>query len=573
MPFLVAVVLWLTALQQSGAAQSQTFGTRPAAPPRDATAEIKKGTGVIKGRVVTADGARPLRRVQISVSSPELGEARTVSTGTQGTFELKELPAGRYSVSASRAGFLGLQYGQRRPGEGGRPLQLADGQTIDRVDFALPRMSVISGRVTDEIGEPLAGVTVFPMQARYFRGRKRMVPVGGMVRTDDTGEYRLIGLIPGDYYVMGTTRDSWTVEGNEKERVGFGPTFFNGTLVVANAQAVKVTLGREVSGIDFSMVPGRVATISGTAMSSTGAPLAGESINLSQEFAGPNMSSSFGFAGAKVNADGTFTIKDIAPGEYKLTIRTSADKDRPAEGATTVVSVLGADVEGVSLVTGAGGVISGRIVTDEGTSPSAAGSIMTSSRVGTQLRVSARPVEPDSTYQRFTEDNGRVKEDGSFELTDVIGLQRLSVGPLASGWTIKEIASDGRDYADAPIDVRSGQRIEAVTIVITNKFPTLRGQLVDEKAQPAEGTVILFPDDPSKWGEGSRLVRSARPDMTGVFEVKYVPPGDYLIAPIDYAQTGAWDDPDFLKALQDNATKVTVREGAAASVNLILARR
>jgi hypothetical protein len=112
-----------------------------------------------------------------------------------------------------------------------------------------------------------------------------------------------------------------------------------------------------------------------------------------------------------------------------------------------------------------------------------------------------------------------------------------------------------------------------VTIVITNKFPTLRGQLVDEKAQPAEGTVILFPDDPSKWGEGSRLVRSARPDMTGVFEVKYVPPGDYLIAPIDYAQTGAWDDPDFLKALQDNATKVTVREGAAASVNLILARR
>ena len=198
---------------------------------------------------------------------------------------------------------------------------------------------------------------------------------------------------------------------------------------------------------------------------------------------------------------------------------------------------------------------------------------MTSSRVGTQLRVSARPVEPDSTYQRFTEDNGRVKEDGSFELTDVIGLQRLSVGPLASGWTIKEIASDGRDYADAPIDVRSGQRIEAVTIVITNKFPTLRGQLVDEKAQPAEGTVILFPDDPSKWGEGSRLVRSARPDMTGVFEVKYVPPGDYLIAPIDYAQTGAWDDPDFLKALQDNATKVTVREGAAASVNLILARR
>ena len=572
MQVVLAALLCLTMFQGAGTSQSQTSGSRSTTPPRDATPETRKGTAVIKGRVVTADGARPLRRVQISVSSPELGEARTVSTGTQGTFEIKELPAGRYSVSASRAGFLGLQYGQRRPGEAGRPLQLADGQTFDHVDFALPRMSVISGRVTDEIGEPLAGVTVFPMQAKYFRGRKRMVPVGGMVRTDDTGEYRLIGLNPGDYYVMGTTRDTWTVEGNEKERVGFGPTYFNGTLSVANAQAVKVTLGREMPGVDFSMVPGRVATISGTAMSSSGAPLAGESISLSQEFAGPNMSSSFGFTGGKVNGDGTFTIKDIAPGDYKLTIRTAGDKDRLVEVAAVVVTVMGADVESVSLVTGAGGTISGRIITDDGLSPLAAGSLSTSARTGTQLRVLARPVEPDSTYQRFTEDNGRVRDDGSFELTDVAGLQRMSVGPLGNGWAIKEIAYDGKDYADSPIDVRGGQRIDGLTIVITSKFPALRGQLVDDKVQPAEGTVILFPDDPTKWGEGSRLVRSARPDRTGLFEIKYVPPGDYLVAPVDYAQTGAWDDPDFLKALQDNATKITVREGAAASVNLTLRR-
>ena len=115
---LLAALLCATTLQGAGASQSQTFGARPATPPRDATPESKKGTAAIKGRVVTADGARPLRRVQISVSAPELGEPRTVSTGTQGTFEIKELPAGRYTVSASRAGFLGLQYGQRRP----RPL-------------------------------------------------------------------------------------------------------------------------------------------------------------------------------------------------------------------------------------------------------------------------------------------------------------------------------------------------------------------------------------------------------------------------------------------------------------------
>jgi len=149
----------------------------------------------------------------------------------------------------------------------------------------------------------------------------------------------------------------------------------------------------------------------------------------------------------------------------------------------------------------------------------------------------------------------------------------MSVGPLGSGWAIKEIAYDGKDYADSPIDVRGGQRIEGLTIVITNKFPTLRGQVVDEKAQPAEATVILFPDDPTKWGEGSRLVRSARPDVTGLFEIKYVPPGDYLVAPVDYVQTGTWDDPDYLKTLQEHATKLTIRESVPASVNLTLTRR
>ena len=113
-----------------------------------------------------------------------------------------------------------------------------------------------------------------------------------------------------------------------------------------------------------------------------------------------------------------------------------------------------------------------------------------------------------------------------------------------------------------------------MTIVITNKFPTLRGQLVDEKAQPAEGTVILFPDDPSKWGERSRLVRTTHGrTCPGRSNSGYVPPGDYLIAPVDYAQTGSWDDPDYLKALQDGATKITVREGTPASVNLTLTRR
>lgn len=540
-------------------------------PVRDTAGKDKKGTASIKGKVVTAEGSRPLRRVQVTLSAPEIGEARTVSTSTLGVFEAKDLPAGRYSITASRAGFLRQSYGQRRPGEPGRPIQVADGQALTGIDFALPRMSVISGRVTDEVGEPLAGATVFPMQMRYFRGKRRLVPVGTQVRTDDTGAYRLTGLDPGDYYVMATTRDTWTVDGNEKERVGFGPTYYSGTLSMSDAQKVKAAIGQEVSAIDFSMVPGRVASISGTATTSSGMPLAGESVDIAQEFVGPTSSSMFGFSGSKIAADGSFTIKNIAPGDYKLSVRAPGDKDRPAEGATMVISVTGADIDNVMLVTAGGGSIAGRVVTDEGTVPAMTGSGSAPGLGESRLRVSLRAENPDSTYSRFSQDNGRVKDDGTFEVTEVIGAHRISVNPLGPGWAVKAIEYDGKDYADVPIDVRAGQRLENVTIVVSNKFAAVRGTLQEEDGKPSAGMVILFPEDPAKWAEGSRLVKTARPDSAGTFELRIVPAGDYLIAAVDYAAPGAWDDPEFLQALRDKATKVTVRDGESpAGLSLTL---
>jgi hypothetical protein len=247
----------------------------------------------------------------MSLSSRVLTEARTMSTNSQGEFEFTELPAGRYTLMATRGGYLRLQFGQRHPGEAGRPIQLVDGQKMTTADFALPRASTLVGRITDEVGDPLPGASIFPMQWKYFRGRRRLVPVSGggpFNRTDDTGGYRITGLEPGEYFVMATTRDAWNDENNPKERIGFLPSYSGSTSNPTAAQRVRVGLGQEVTVPDFAMVPGRVGTISGTVMSSSGTPLAGESVSLSQEFAGPGSMSSFGAAGAKIGPD-ALTIK------------------------------------------------------------------------------------------------------------------------------------------------------------------------------------------------------------------------------------------------------------------------
>ena len=177
------------------------------AAPRDAPTD-KKGTGIIRGRVVNGEG-RALRRVQVRVSGEAIPEGRTASTNGLGRFEVRELPAGRYTLSASRAGYLGMAYGQSWPGEPGRPLELVDGQTIENADLVLPHTAIISGRVFDEAGDPLVGATVLTLQMRFFNGKRRLTPVRGNAVTDDTGQYRLSGLEPGEYYVQASSRETW----------------------------------------------------------------------------------------------------------------------------------------------------------------------------------------------------------------------------------------------------------------------------------------------------------------------------------------------------------------------------
>src|SRR5262245_40069076 len=169
--------------------------------------QAKVGTGRLRGRVLAAgDTNSALRRAQVRISGPDIG-TKTALTDTQGRFEFKDLPAGRFTVSVSKSGFVTMQYGQSRPFEPGRPIELTDGQLMDKADVALPRGSVLAGRVVDEFGEAVAEADVTAMRMQYQNGRRRLVPSGRNASTNDLGQFRLYGLPPGEYYVSATLRN------------------------------------------------------------------------------------------------------------------------------------------------------------------------------------------------------------------------------------------------------------------------------------------------------------------------------------------------------------------------------
>jgi hypothetical protein len=268
-----------------------------------------------------------------------------------------------------------------------------------------------------------------------------------------------------------------------------------------------------------------------------------------------------GGTSTKVNPDGTYEFRNVAPGEYHLTVR-QTPTDRPMESANVIVNVSGADVDGVNIVTSAAGAVTGRVSVEPGAPfPIAL----------TRLSVRALPVERD-TETRFgsAPDNGRVREDGTFDLKIIIGSNRLTVSPLPDGWAIRQADQNGRDLASQPFDPQ-GQTLDGTTVILTNRFPTVTAALQDSKGAPTpDGILILFPEDAASWAEDLRLIRTGRPGQNGAIVFKAVRPGAYLAAAVPSATGSQWYDPEYLESLRSQAKPVTVKENEPAQLAVVV---
>jgi hypothetical protein len=541
----------------------------PGAPPRDVR-PAATGTAVIRGRITAGDTGRPLRRARIRLTSPELPpQGLMTSTNPDGKYEIKDLPAGRYTLQVMRSGYLTLNYGQRRPLEAGKPLQVFDKQVVENIDFALPRTSVITGRVIDELNEPVASALVFAMRTTFFQGRRRMVPVT-QASTDDAGQYRLTGLSPGSYYVMALLRDTWTVVENGVETtLGYETTYFPGSPGLTNARRVIVEIGQEAGGTDFALVPGRSANVSGVAFDSRGRPMAGRGVSLGQEISGPSMGMMMSTQSATIAPDGSFILKNVPPGEYKLRAQTTVDGKTPGvqitEAATLPIVVEGVDLTNLQLSTSSGWTARGQIVSDTGTAPG-----IPTAQVRLVGRMADTDTAPTNTAGMNVADSGRVKDDWTFVVSPLFGSVRLAA-TLPDGWAVKTILHAGEDITDRAVEMKSGEEMADVQVIVTNRVTTVSGQLADEKGAPiTDGTVIVFAAEAEKWAEDSRWVRSARPDQQGQYQIKGLPAGSYLAVAVDYVESGMWNDPEYLNSIRKYGQPITLLDAGSQALSLKL---
>ena len=553
-----------------GATQPGPPVPRMQTPPRDGSAtEAPTGTGRIRGRVVAADTGAPLRRAQVRLSAAEVRVNRSATTDAEGRYEFPELPAGRYNVSVSRSGFVSLSFGQQRPFEQGRPLDLGNGQQADRIDFALPRGGVIAGRITDELGEPLAAVRVQAMRYQYLpNGRRQLTPVSGGffgLVTNDLGEFRLYSLMPGTYVVSATPADiMMMMPGGPAGPAsisapddGHGITYYPGTINVDEAQSITVGLA-DVANASFALVPQRMTRITGVVRNSQGKPFATSLALRTQAGGGMSMRML-----AMSGADGRFTAANVPPGEHYIEVSSGPSGD---ESASVAVTAGGQDITDLIVTTSPGVTISGHVVL-EGGAPVA----------DKLFRVNATSPDPGTPPPTRIYDNtqGVIDDKGRFQIRGLSGRAMFNVFPAAPGsppsWFLKSVTLNGENITDIPLDVSTVKDDSTLQIVMTDKQTTVSGTVRDGRGQPVLNyTAAIFPEQLREGAMPGRYTRVVRPDQQGRFETRGLPPGNYLAAAVESLEQGGHWDPAFRKQVEPAAKRFRLTEGQAATIDLTL---
>jgi hypothetical protein len=248
-----------------------------------------------------------------------------------------------------------------------------------------------------------------------------------------------------------------------------------------------------------------------------------------------------------------------------VTIRTyTAVSTEPTLFAELPVSVGETDVAGLSIMLRTGARLRGRVVFEGSTPPRP--------EQFQRMTVSINPVLPRPVATGSTP----VGADGQFTSVSLApGRYSLSVGSAGAGWILKSVAIGGRVLDDDAVDVESAD-VGGVTITFTDRPTELSGTVTGSDAGDAmDATVVIFPANYESWierGMIGRRFRSLGTGTTGTFRVANLPPGDYLVAAIDFERGASVRDETMIQKLAAMATRVTIADGDKRVVNLSAGR-
>ena len=476
-------------------------------------------SGTLSGQVVN-DSGQPLAGASLFVRAMNsIGVARTTTTDADGNFRLTNLEPALYTIIANAPAYAV---------DTAAPTYYRLG---DSVRLEMVRGGVLTGTVTNAAGDPVIGVRVRAVRIRDAVGKTSRVGSREQT-TDDRGVYRIYGLLPGTYLVSaggGSGFITSIFNPYDNDVPTYAPSSTRD-----DASEINVRSGEEsTADIRYRGEPGHTISgtvkIAGTSGATVSLRSAGNPVPLANAYQ-PSGSRGFAFSG-------------LADGEYTLRAQefTSDQSPNTAQGrlATKRVTIKGANVSGLELITAPMASISGRIMLEP-------------SKI-TECQGKRSPLFAETLVQLQRPEKETEDEDGIY-----VGLLGGTASPDASGvltwrnvmpgryrfeprfyaryWYLKSIVINTSGTKPQKIDgaanwsvTKSGDQLSGVTITLAEGAASIRGRLaLAEGAVVQPGTIFyLVPAEPDK---ATDVLRFFATDVAsdGAFTLNNLSPGKYL---------------------------------------------
>jgi Carboxypeptidase regulatory-like domain len=449
-------------------------------------------SGAITGRVVNEKG-QPLANARVSIRAfGSMNPGQSVSTDQDGRFEVTGLERMNYQVAAWLSAYAPQP---RNPFD----TQSSNVRVGDSVTLVLIKGGVITGTVTNQNGEPVVGVRV---RARMIRDSDLLpaqyVQMSRERATDDRGIYRIYGLPTGTYVVW--AGGSGFYQGGMDPFDSDVPTYAPAS-TRDEAAEIAVRAGEETANVDIRYRGESGRIVSGTVTGPATEQQMGIGIELtSVKDPGIQFSS---MRGAYAQQGMGFSFQGVDDGDYYITARSFLPSQEWALSPSKRITVRGADVTGIKLVTQPLGAISGRVVLEESSA--------------TECTDKARPLFSEILVSAWHRETEATKEMPRFvwslgapaapDAEGTVRLRNLSPGDYRfatqfSGkyWYLHSISFPPSKAPQAkPVDaartwttLKSGERLSGLTVTLARGAASLRGQVAIAEGETLPEKLIAY---------------------------------------------------------------------------------
>lgn len=512
----------------------------------------------VEGYVRNSVTGEALSKASVTISANGRQQQNyAATTDASGKFSIRGIEPGQYRISARRNGYVPSEQSGRHAVSPGAMLTLASAQSIKNVEAKLIPHSVVTGRITDLDGDPVAHANVQLMRYRYTpQGQRELLPLNGG-ETNDLGEYRLFGVPPGKYFVGVAAQDRgpWgadSASGGDEPAEAPVPTYYPGATEVSQATAVDVQLGSSVQGIDVRVLKAQTFRVSGQVVGAPSGGRQGMVVLLPRGAALAAAQMMQGWTGGQWRPDGKFTIRGVRPGSYTL-MADSFDGDNRMRGLGEV-EVGDRNVENAQVVMQPAFEMQGTVrLEGQGTMEF------------NSVNVNLQPRERGSRFGFGGGGGGRAGADGKVTFRQTVaGQYDVTVGGLPENHYVKSVRAGEVDTLAEGVHVLPGMQVD---VVVSPNGGKISGGVVNEKGEvvSSASVILLAPGAPPM-----RRFRIASVDQQGQFQLSGIAPGAYFLAAVEDTESGAFWEPEFLVKNDKLIEKISIREGASETKSLKL---